>query len=208
MTAGEERKDQELNGFGLTDEALFKALAEGLDGFPEVLNLGVEGLKVAHLAQQMGSWIVGPPGATPTIAPHHGSRLADWRLFRHSYWMQGRDGLLVTQLGHSSGTDTGLPGTLVLDEPETGHEERLAPLWKVICHDDPITTMEFVVDMLTKIFRQPLPRAMELMLRVDSDGSAVIGLWPESVARKKVNRAHAMARAELFPLTLSLEEDS
>lgn len=97
---------------------------------------------------------------------------------------------------------------IVLDEPETVHEERLAPLWKVICHDDPITTMDFVVDMLSKIFRLPLAQSMELMLRVHMDGSAVIGLWPESVARKKVNLAHAMARADQFPLTLSIEKDS
>ncbi len=103
--------------------------------------------------------------------------------------------------------DGGAPSTVVLDDPETIVDEQLAPLWKVICHDDPITTMDFVVDMLTKIFRQPLPRAMELMLRVHMAGSAVIGLWPESVARKKVNRAHAMARADQFPLTLSLEKD-
>ena len=97
---------------------------------------------------------------------------------------------------------------IVLDAPETEVEERLAPLWKVICHDDPITTMDFVVDMLSKVFRMPLAQSMELMLRVHMDGSAVIGLWPESVARKKVNRAHAMARADQFPLTLSVEEDS
>ncbi|MEM8709591.1 MAG: ATP-dependent Clp protease adaptor ClpS [Planctomycetota bacterium] len=99
------------------------------------------------------------------------------------------------------------PGTTVLDDPETVVDERLAPLWKVICHDDPITTMDFVVDVLTKIFRQPLPRAIELMLRVHQTGSAVIGRWPESVARRKVNRAHALARADQFPLTLSIEED-
>lgn len=97
---------------------------------------------------------------------------------------------------------------IVLDAPETKNDERLAPLWKVICHDDPITTMDFVVDMLSKVFRLPLAQAMELMLRVHMDGSAVIGLWPESVARKKVNRAHAMARADQFPLTLSVEKDS
>ncbi len=99
------------------------------------------------------------------------------------------------------------PGVVVLDDPETVHEERLAPLWKVICHDDPITTMDFVVEMLTKVFRLPLARAMELMLRVHTQKAAVIGLWPESVARKKVNRAHAMARADQFPLTLSIEKD-
>ena len=99
------------------------------------------------------------------------------------------------------------PDVLVLEDQDTEIKERLAPLWKVICHDDPITTMDFVVEMLTKVFRLPLVQSMELMLRVHMQGSAVIGLWPESVARKKVNRAHAMARADQFPLTLSIEKD-
>jgi ATP-dependent Clp protease adaptor protein ClpS len=100
------------------------------------------------------------------------------------------------------------PGTLVLEEPEVVEEEQLANLWRVICHDDPHTTMDFVVDVLMKVFRQPAPRAVELMMRVHNTGSALVGLWPESVARKKVNRAHGKARVEGFPLTFSIEEDA
>jgi len=100
------------------------------------------------------------------------------------------------------------PGILVLEEPEAAGEAQLANLWKVICHDDPHTTMEFVVDVLMRVFRQPAPRAGELMMRVHQTGSAVIGLWPESVARKKVSRAHAKARVEGFPLTFSVQEDA
>ncbi len=99
------------------------------------------------------------------------------------------------------------PGTRVLEVPEAEATTELANLWKVICHDDPYTTMNFVVEVLMKIFRQPAPRAMELMMRVHTKGSALVGLWPESVARKKVNLAHAKARVEGFPLTFSVEED-
>lgn len=99
------------------------------------------------------------------------------------------------------------PGTLVADETATDEREELARLWKVICHDDPITTMDFVIDVFMKVFRQPAGRAYELMMRVDKSGSAVIGLWPETVARRKVNKAQAMARADGFPLTFSIEED-
>lgn len=97
---------------------------------------------------------------------------------------------------------------MVVEETETADEEALAPLWRVVCHDDPITTMDFVVDVLTKVFRQPMGRAVQLMFQVHNSGAAVIGLWPEDVARRKVDRAHALARAEGFPLTFSLEEDA
>ncbi len=86
-------------------------------------------------------------------------------------------------------------------------ERRLGRLWRVICHDDPHTTMDFVVDVLVTVFRQPSPRAFELMLRVHHAGSALIGSWPESVARKKVALAQAKARVDGFPLTFSVEED-
>lgn len=114
-------------------------------------------------------------------------------------------------------TDRGTPGISVLEETETEtktgtdpaseHREDLARLWKVICHDDPVTTMDFVVDVLTSVFRQPAGRAVELMVRVHETGSAVIGLWPETVAKRKVNKAKTLARADGFPLTFSLEED-
>lgn len=98
-------------------------------------------------------------------------------------------------------------GTEVLEMPATEERERLGRLWRVICHDDPHTTMDFVVEVLMNVFRQPAPRAFELMLRVHHSGSALIGSWPESVARKKVARAQSTARLDGFPLTFSLEED-
>jgi ATP-dependent Clp protease adaptor protein ClpS len=94
-------------------------------------------------------------------------------------------------------------GTLV--EPEV--DQRLGRLWRVICHDDPHTTMDFVVEVLMTVFRQPSPRAFELMLCVHHAGSALIGSWPESVARKKVATAQARARLDGFPLTFSVEAD-
>ena len=90
---------------------------------------------------------------------------------------------------------------------ETEVEERLGRLWRVICHDDPETTMDFVVDVFTGVFRLPAGRAFELMMRVHNTGSAVLGLWPMSVAQKKVDKTHSMARTRGFPLTLTLEED-
>jgi ATP-dependent Clp protease adaptor protein ClpS len=86
-------------------------------------------------------------------------------------------------------------------------EETLAPLWRVICHDDPVTTMDFVVQVLREVFRLPQGRAYELMMRVHHTGSAVVGRWPESTAKERAERAHAKARAAGFPLTFTVERD-
>ena len=83
--------------------------------------------------------------------------------------------------------------------------EQLAPRWRVICHDDPITTMEFVVLVLREVFGLTQARAFERMMRVHTGGGADIGSWPEDEARVKVTRATARARSAGFPLTFTLE---
>jgi len=93
-----------------------------------------------------------------------------------------------------------------VDEEQELREE-LAPLWRVVCHDDPYTTMDFVVGILRSVFRQPAARAVELMLRVHHTGAAMIGRYPEGVARRRVRRATGTARARGFPLTFSVEKD-
>lgn len=106
------------------------------------------------------------------------------------------------------GPRTKKPG---LAEPEVVQDselhESLAPLWRVICHDDPVTTMDFVVKILQEVFRLPQARAYELMLRVHHTGSAVVGRWPESKAKQRAERAHGKARAAGFPLTFTVERD-
>ena len=95
----------------------------------------------------------------------------------------------------------------VVEDTEVEADESLAPLWRVVCHDDPVTTMDFVVTVLTRVFRQPVPRAVEVMYRVHFTGAALVGLWPEDVARRRVERAHVIARAAGYPLTFSTEVD-
>ncbi|MEE2941110.1 MAG: ATP-dependent Clp protease adaptor ClpS [Planctomycetota bacterium] len=95
----------------------------------------------------------------------------------------------------------------VVEDTEVEADESLAPLWRVVCHDDPVTTMDFVVTVLTRVFRQPVPRAVEVMYRVHFTGAALVGLWPEDVARRRVERAHVIARAAGYPLTFSTAVD-
>jgi ATP-dependent Clp protease adaptor protein ClpS len=115
--------------------------------------------------------------------------------------MERRD----SQVARGDGETGGRTGTITESEEEV--REDLARLWRVICHDDPHTTMEFVVEVFTGVFQLPARRAFELMLRVHETGSAVIGLWPRSVAERKIARARARARAGGFPLAFSMEED-
>lgn len=100
-----------------------------------------------------------------------------------------------------------LPAPSVEEAAQEDIVESLERPWRVVCHDDPLTTMDFVVDVFRQVFRLPLARSVELMMRVHNQGSAVIGMWPKTVAERKVGRAHSMARAQGFPLTLTIEPD-
>lgn len=101
------------------------------------------------------------------------------------------------------------PMPLAVPDQETREalDTRRAPRWKVIGHDDPITTMEFVVEVLRSVFGLSQARAYERMMRIHTCGSAVIGLWGETEARRRVERATAKARVQGFPLTFTLEEE-
>lgn len=94
-----------------------------------------------------------------------------------------------------------------LVDTETTVVEKLAPMYRVICHDDPVTPMDFVVEVFRTVFRIGPQRAVELMLGVHNDGSALIARYPKGLAEKRVNRAKALARADGFPLTFSIEKD-
>jgi ATP-dependent Clp protease adaptor protein ClpS len=99
--------------------------------------------------------------------------------------------------------------TLAPPEEETLErtDDQLAPRWRVICHDDPVTTMEFVVQILRGVFGLSEARAHQVMMRAHAKGSATVGRWPEGEARAKVERAMARARAAGFPLTFTAEPD-
>ena len=99
-----------------------------------------------------------------------------------------------------TGTETGID---VADEKK----EELAPLFRVICHDDPVTTMDFVIEVLRGVFRIPHVRAVDLMMEVHTKGAALVGRYPESTAKSKVDRATSLARGRGFPLTFTVEPD-
>ncbi len=76
--------------------------------------------------------------------------------------------------------------------------------FKVIIYNDDITTMEFVVRILTTIFHKSPAEAEKLMLQVHKGKSAVVGVYSYDIAHSKVQKATQMARNEGFPLRLTV----
>lgn len=79
--------------------------------------------------------------------------------------------------------------------------------YKVIFHNDDFTTMEFVTDVLRRVFNKPADESVTLMMRVHQEGQAVVGIYSYDVAMTKASQATAMARNEGFPLKITCEPE-
>ena len=79
--------------------------------------------------------------------------------------------------------------------------------WKVILLNDDSTPMEFVMGILTEIFKRTQDTAREIMLQVHEEGSGVAGVYSFEIAEAKAVEATNLARTNNHPLQLKLEEE-
>lgn len=125
------------------------------------------------------------PSPTPLTAV---SRLAALRLSSGG----GRDG----------DTDTrGAPGADVLDRTEKPR------MYKVLFHNDDYTTMEFVVEVLTTVFRRTRVEATRIMLSVHRSGKGVAGVYTRETAETKAQLAMDRAGERGYPLLVTTEPE-
>lgn len=94
-----------------------------------------------------------------------------------------------------------------LRDLDTLEETELEPLWRVLIHNDDVTPMDFVVDILTNLFFVDGPRAIDIMLIAHTSGLAYVTTLPKTEAEKRVGKAHFAASLEGFPLRFSLEPE-
>ena len=78
--------------------------------------------------------------------------------------------------------------------------------YKVIFLNDDITPMEFVVELLQKIFKHNLEAAQEIMLKIHTEGSAVAGVYSYEIAEQKGIESTVLARNNGFPLQVNVEK--
>ena len=97
--------------------------------------------------------------------------------------------------------------TSIIENPITENDTKTShyPMHKVIMHNDDVTTMEFVVAILVRIFNKDLQQAAKIMLEVHETGCGLAGVYALEHAEMKVEMVHSIARAQKFPLTCSIE---
>ena len=78
----------------------------------------------------------------------------------------------------------------------------------VILHNDNVTTMDFVVEVLVQIFHKPVPEAAALMIDVHENGQAIAGIYNFDIAATKKAQTDQRAAEKGFPLKLTIREVS
>jgi ATP-dependent Clp protease adaptor protein ClpS len=79
--------------------------------------------------------------------------------------------------------------------------------WKVIFLNDDHTPMDFVVSVLTEVFKHTEEIARDITLQIHQQGSAVAGTYTFEIAEAKAVESTNLARANGFPLQIKLEEE-
>ena len=81
------------------------------------------------------------------------------------------------------------------------------PLFRVILINDHYTTQEFVVLVLEQVFNKPQDEAKVIMMKVHTNGNAIVGIYTKEIAEMKVAIVHHLARQHEFPLKCIMEPD-
>jgi ATP-dependent Clp protease adaptor protein ClpS len=95
---------------------------------------------------------------------------------------------------------------LILEQTDADSVNEEPPLFKVLLLNDDYTTMEFVVEVLMKVFRKSVTDATVIMLNVHREGVGVCGVFPYEIAETKMDTVHAMAKEKGFPLKCIMEK--
>jgi ATP-dependent Clp protease adaptor protein ClpS len=91
-----------------------------------------------------------------------------------------------------------LEDELDLDEPKK---------YKVLLLNDDFSTMDFVIEVLTKIFRKSPSESEVIMLNIHNNGQEVCGIYTKEIALTKVAQVKTMARKAKFPLKAIAQEE-
>ncbi|HMB72574.1 MAG TPA: ATP-dependent Clp protease adapter ClpS [Gammaproteobacteria bacterium] len=103
-----------------------------------------------------------------------------------------------------NGDDGDLRGGIVTKtEPKT----KKPSLYKVLLLNDDYTPMEFVVQILEKVFGMDRKTATRVMLEVHTKGKGICGVYTYEIAETKVAQVTSLAQQHQHPLLCTMEEN-
>lgn len=94
---------------------------------------------------------------------------------------------------------------IVIDE-KIKKEIREPSKYNVIMLNDDFTPIDWVIDILKKIFKHSDSSAENLTLTIHNEGAAVVGTYVYEIAEQKALETTNLSRHHGFPLAVKLEE--
>jgi len=79
--------------------------------------------------------------------------------------------------------------------------------YHVILLNDNTTPIEWVVEVLSSIFKHSAVSAESLTLEIHNEGSAVVGTYQYEIAEQKAIETTNLSRDKGFPLQVKVEEN-
>ena len=108
-------------------------------------------------------------------------------------------------MGNSKSINPEKGGTDLLTKEEVNLKK--PQLYKVILLNDDYTPMEYVVNLLMKIFNKTETSAVQIMLAVHQKGSGICGIYTLEIAETKVKTVTEMAKNDEHPLKCIIERE-
>ena len=97
--------------------------------------------------------------------------------------------------------------TQILTEQDVRFELREPGMYAVILFNDDITTMDFVVTLLVKIFHKQPAEASAVMMEIHENGQGVAGVYTFDVAVTKKSQADLLSAEKGFPLRIAVKAE-
>jgi ATP-dependent Clp protease adaptor protein ClpS len=106
-------------------------------------------------------------------------------------------------------TDAATGGRTPEGEAETvvRTQAKRPSLYKVLLLNDDYTPMDFVVQILERIFGKDRDAATEIMLNVHHRGVGVCGIYTYEIAETKVTQVTEISRRNEHPLKCTMEKE-
>ncbi|NCG18207.1 MAG: ATP-dependent Clp protease adapter ClpS [Rhodobacterales bacterium] len=79
--------------------------------------------------------------------------------------------------------------------------------YKVLLLNDDYTSMEFVVFILTKVFRHSAAAASRIMLHIHNSGVGLAGIYTREIAETRCAQVMQLASENGHPLQCTMEEE-
>ena len=80
-------------------------------------------------------------------------------------------------------------------------------MWKVIFHNDDVTPMQFVTQIMIEIFNKTEDQAVNLCKAIHDKGKGVAGTYSYEIAEQKSIESTSMARTAGHPLQVTIEKE-